>query len=239
MTRKLMEREARQKFVVDAARQLFAEQGIENTSMEDIADAAGYTRRTLYAYFKSRDEISLMVFVEDLKNRWEFQKKQIAGTKTGLDKILLWARSFYEYSQNNPHTLRMHFYWDYLGIDRDKISRDVFGAFEAVNDELAEGLREIFRSGVKDGSLRPDLKIDLCISQFLYTQRSVVNRALLPTYSFADFKPDKYIEHYLDLFTRAIRNQKEQNHESQTILFTCMGRLVGRLAGGSLWGERA
>ena len=213
MTRKDAERQARQKFVVETARNLFAARGVENTTMEDIARAADYTRRTLYAYFKSRDEISLMVFIEDLKKRWAYQKREIKKAGNGLDKIILWAKLFYDFSRKNPHSLRMHYYWDYLGIDRSKISRSVFETFEEINDDLAEGLREIFKLGVKDGSLRKDIEVDLTISQFLYTLRSVVNRALSAGYSFAEFKPDKYVEHYLDLFARGIKNQKEQNHD--------------------------
>ena len=43
--------------LVDVARQLFAKNGLENTTMNDIALASGKGRRTLYTYFKSKDEI--------------------------------------------------------------------------------------------------------------------------------------------------------------------------------------
>lgn len=43
--------------LVDVARQLFAKNGLENTTMNDIAQASGKGRRTLYTYFKSKEEI--------------------------------------------------------------------------------------------------------------------------------------------------------------------------------------
>jgi len=43
--------------LVDVARQLFARQGLEGTTMNDIAEASGKGRRTLYTYFKSKDEV--------------------------------------------------------------------------------------------------------------------------------------------------------------------------------------
>ena len=43
--------------LVDVARQLFAKKGLENTTMNDIAQASGKGRRTLYTYFKSKDEL--------------------------------------------------------------------------------------------------------------------------------------------------------------------------------------
>ena len=43
--------------LVDVARQLFAKNGIANTTMNDIAKASGKGRRTLYTYFKSKDDV--------------------------------------------------------------------------------------------------------------------------------------------------------------------------------------
>ncbi len=206
MTRKQMERQSRQQFVLTATRKLLAEKGIENTSMEDIAAEADYTRRTLYAYFSSRDEILLMVFTEDLAHRWAEQQKAIEKPASGLEKIVAWGQSFYEYARTHPHSMHLQVYWDFKGIDRDRINEEVFSNFESINNALAEGLRGIFSLGVSDKSLRPDINIDLCISQYLYTLRSILHRALSPTYSFASFDPDEYVAHYLDLFTRAIRN---------------------------------
>lgn len=43
--------------LIDVARQLFAHNGIENTTMSDIANASDKGRRTIYTYFKSKKEI--------------------------------------------------------------------------------------------------------------------------------------------------------------------------------------
>jgi len=40
--------------LVDVARQLFARNGVANTTMNDIAVASGKGRRTLYTYFNIR-----------------------------------------------------------------------------------------------------------------------------------------------------------------------------------------
>lgn len=206
MTRKKVEYEARRQYVIDAARRVFAEKGVEDAGMEDIARAAGYTRRTMYAYFKSRDEICLLVLIEDLAVRWAAQQQAMAGVVTGLDKIRVWAEAFYAFVRENPQSMRLQFFWDLHGIERHRINDEVFAAFERQNNELADGLRGIFRLGISDGSLRPDLHVDMCISQYLYTLRGVLNRAISTTYSFASFDPDEYVRHYLDLFCRGIRN---------------------------------
>ncbi len=206
MSPKRVKRLVRQRVVVEAARQVCTDRGIEHTRMEDIAAAVDYTRRTLYAYFKSRDDILLLMIAEDLRTRWAEQQAAIATAETGLAKFLTWGRSLYDYTRRHPHSIRLQLYWDYRGIDRDRVSETAFTEFEEINDRLAEGLREIFKLGIADGTMRSDLDIDLTISQFLYSFRAVLNRALSGTYSFAAFDPDTYTHSYLDLFARAIRN---------------------------------
>ena len=209
MSRKTVEYEARQRFILNAARQLYSDRGVENSNMDDIASAAEYTRRTLYSYFKSRDEISLMVLIEDLNIRHEKQKKAIARVNSGLEKIMMWGQSLFEFSQEFPQSIRLQLYWDLKGIDQNRISENTFDRFEKINNELAEKLREIFNLGVADKSLRQDMNIDICISQFLYSIRAVINRAISQTYSFVQFETENYFNHYLDLFTRGIQNNQE------------------------------
>ncbi len=53
--------------LVDVARQLFAKNGLENTTMNDIAMQSGKGRRTLYTYFKSKEEIYYAVIEGELE----------------------------------------------------------------------------------------------------------------------------------------------------------------------------
>mgnify|MGYP000882378807 CR=1 FL=1 len=43
--------------LIEVARQLFAHQGVENTTMNDIASASERGRRTIYTYFKNKRDI--------------------------------------------------------------------------------------------------------------------------------------------------------------------------------------
>ena len=53
--------------LVDVARQLFAKNGVDNTTMNDIAVASKKGRRTLYTYFKSKEEIYMAVVESELE----------------------------------------------------------------------------------------------------------------------------------------------------------------------------
>ena len=52
--------------LIDVARQLFAKMGVDSTTMNDIAVASEKGRRTLYTYFKSKDEVYLAVVESEL-----------------------------------------------------------------------------------------------------------------------------------------------------------------------------
>lgn len=61
--------------LVDVARQLFAKMGVENTTMNDIALASKKGRRTLYTYFKSKEDIYLAVVESELDILSEMMKR--------------------------------------------------------------------------------------------------------------------------------------------------------------------
>ena len=53
--------------LVDVARQLFAKKGVDDTTMNDIAVASKKGRRTLYTYFKSKEDIYMAVVESELE----------------------------------------------------------------------------------------------------------------------------------------------------------------------------
>lgn len=52
--------------LLEVARNLFAHKGLEATTMNDIATASGRGRRTLYTYFRNKEEIYYAVIEEEL-----------------------------------------------------------------------------------------------------------------------------------------------------------------------------
>lgn len=52
--------------LIDVARHLFAKNGMEDTTMNDIAVASSKGRRTLYTYFKSKEEVFYAVIEREM-----------------------------------------------------------------------------------------------------------------------------------------------------------------------------
>ena len=67
--------------IIKVARKLFARQGIGNITMADIAKAANKSRRTVYTYFKSKEEL-LEASIE-----MEVKKISAATTKVAMSNL--------------------------------------------------------------------------------------------------------------------------------------------------------
>ena len=74
--------------LVDVARQLFAKNGVDNTTMNDIAVASKKGRRTLYTYFKCKEEIYMAVVDSELEMLSEALEKVAAENIAPDIKIL-------------------------------------------------------------------------------------------------------------------------------------------------------
>ena len=71
--------------LVDVARQLFAKKGVDDTTMNDIAVASKKGRRTLYTYFKSKEDIYMAVVESEL----EMLSEQVAKKDITPDEKIL------------------------------------------------------------------------------------------------------------------------------------------------------
>lgn len=76
------------RLLVDVARQLFAKNGVANTTMNDIALASGKGRRTLYTYFSSKEAVFYAVIESELE-RLSDKLDEVANKKIApQDKII-------------------------------------------------------------------------------------------------------------------------------------------------------
>ena len=74
--------------LVDVARQLFAKKGVDDTTMNDIAVASKKGRRTLYTYFKSKEDIYIAVVESELEMLSDAMEQVAKKDITPDEKIL-------------------------------------------------------------------------------------------------------------------------------------------------------
>jgi TetR/AcrR family transcriptional regulator, mexJK operon transcriptional repressor len=69
----------KRQLVLDAATDLFIEQGYGATSVDAIARAAGVSKATLYAHFGSKDQLFATIITEACRNNFDWQTGLPAG----------------------------------------------------------------------------------------------------------------------------------------------------------------
>ena len=74
--------------LIDIARQLFAKNGVANTTMNDIAVASGKGRRTLYTYFNSKEEVYSAVIESELERLSDKLDEVAAMKMRPVDKVI-------------------------------------------------------------------------------------------------------------------------------------------------------
>jgi AcrR family transcriptional regulator len=130
--------------LVDVARQLFARMGMDRTTMNDIAQAAQKGRRTLYTYFRSKEDIFLAV-VESELDKLNRTLRNFAAQKLPADEKLI-AFIYLRLDavkaivfQNG--TLRAKFFRDIWRVAKARKKFDL-QEIEIIENILEEGVRE-------------------------------------------------------------------------------------------------
>ena len=130
--------------LVDVARQLFAKMGVENTTMNDIALASKKGRRTLYTYFKSKEDIYMAVVESELDILSDIMKrvveKDISPDQKIIEMIYPRLDAVKEVVYRNG-TLRATFFRDIWRVEKVRKSFDL-REVEIIKGILDDGVKE-------------------------------------------------------------------------------------------------
>lgn len=139
---------------MDVARQLFAKNGMERTTMNDIAIASGKGRRTLYTYFKSKEEVYNAVIESELERLSdmldEVAAKKIRPQEKIIELIYTHLNMIKETVVRNGN-LRAEFFRNIWLVEKMRKNFD--------EDEI-ELFRKVYADGKADGEFDID-NIDL------------------------------------------------------------------------------
>lgn len=143
--------------LVDVARQLFAKQGLEDTTMNDIAVMSGKGRRTLYTYFKNKEEIYWAVIegeLERLSERMNEVAKQNMEPEDKLVEIVYTHLNMIKEAVQRNGNLRAEFFRNIIMVEkvRKNFDQTELKLFNAIMTE-----------GVRSGKFEID-SIPLCVN---------------------------------------------------------------------------
>lgn len=131
--------------LVDVARRLFAKNGYENTTMNEIAVASNKGRRTLYTYFKSKEEIYMAVIQTELARLYERLEEVARKSISPEEKVVMMIFAHLEVVKevvNRNGNLRAEFFRNVWQVESVRRTFDL--------NEIAL-FRRVMNEGVEHG----------------------------------------------------------------------------------------
>lgn len=144
--------------IADAAQRLFMEKGIEATSMDDIAKVSGYSKATLYVYFRNKDDIVGRLVLESMRKLDVYLSESLTRYESTKEKYDLICQSLVQYQEEYPFYFKLAL--DKINIDFEK--QDYLPEEEEtyhIGEEINNKIRRLFCDGIEKGELREDVEI--------------------------------------------------------------------------------
>jgi AcrR family transcriptional regulator len=143
------EQARRRKEIFNASVHLFLDKGFNETSMREIAEAAGIGKSTLYDYFPSKDDI-LLSFVEDELQRLTEEVEKISNDDIGaLEKLRQMMFAYMDYLATNED-----FYMK-LSLEVQRLAQQSLERIQRKRHALQDKVRSLIEEGIREGSFRP------------------------------------------------------------------------------------
>lgn len=193
LSRKLKEKDLRRQEIIDAAEKVFFSKGFDTATMDDVAKAAEFSKRTVYVYFRSKDELYFEIMTRGyiLLNSKLQKALEVYDLKTGLENIELIGRLIIEFSEEYPKYFNA--IMEYENKEQDfELTKESLGENSASEcysqGEILLGyLIKALEDGIVDGSIREDINAEH-VAVFLWGS----SIGILRTYS----TKEKYLKFY-------------------------------------------
>jgi len=133
--------------IIAAALKLFAQQGIEKTSMKQIADGADMSVGKLYACFRGKDEIIHELLSDSMKTLKRMGDEACRGTDAPLEQIR--CRLVAAVDHFKAHL-------DFLVIYHNESPMSCEGMIREHIDENIEDAAKLLAQAIDDGDIPPE-----------------------------------------------------------------------------------
>ena len=198
--RKEKEYNIRRDDMISAARRLFFTKGFKETTMDNIAKEAEFTKKTLYSYFMSKYSLFIAVINQAIIENSHTYDEALASKEIGIEKLYAYADRYYKCYKENPYYLELLKYQWEVHSNLDKVSATLIEESKTIKTNNHERLVKVFEIGKTDGSIRTDLDVDLAVKYC----HSALQMICLQVFYYEDI-PENYYYENLELILRSFR----------------------------------
>lgn len=157
--RREREKQQRSEAIMEAALEVFAEKGLTNATMNDVAEKAELSKGSIYNYFKSKEHLFFAIDMRAGKMLKQRFAEADRSEKTGIRKVLAIGHAYYDFCFDYPNYFRA---MAYIGRLDSKVYMEVAkemmpGGLQSYKDRPLAVLADAIRVGQADGSIAKDI----------------------------------------------------------------------------------
>jgi AcrR family transcriptional regulator len=142
------------------ATRLFAKQGFDRTSVQEIVEAAGVTKGAMYHYFGSKDDLLHEIYGRVLRDQTERLEKFAAGEAPAARRLRDAAADVVITTIENMDDVKI------FGQSMHLLSPAKQRAVRAERRRYHEQFRALVEEGQRDREFRTDVPADLVVDYF-------------------------------------------------------------------------
>lgn len=160
--RKEKEKEIRRKDIIEAAERLFFTKGYGNATMDDVAKEAEFSKRTVYVYFNSKEQIYFEIMIKGYKLLIGMLKDDLQKEKAcnAVEEIRSMSQTMYRFSNEYPEYFRAIMEYENGEMDFQKgISDQSKEECYGLGEEALMYLIRILKRGINENYFRSDLNV--------------------------------------------------------------------------------
>ncbi|MFH5832519.1 TetR/AcrR family transcriptional regulator [Halalkalibaculum sp. DA384] len=151
--RKAREKERRRNTIIDAAEQVIFSKGLEQATMEEIAEKAELSKGTLYLYFKNKNDLYIAICERGsnlLNNRFS---KIITSNHTGIELIRLMGESYLDFVRTYPNYFNAFMYYESIKDTEELENSEAAQTCEENRREAMTYMVRALQIGMQDGTV--------------------------------------------------------------------------------------
>jgi AcrR family transcriptional regulator len=137
LTRKQKQERTRAKLMRSAAR-LFCHRGLEQASVDDIAQDAGYTKGAFYSNFKSKEELFLAMLDQKFGEEIERIEQALRTDETPDEAARQAGEDFMRFVRSDPEWERLYLEFVAYAARNDEFRQELLTRCRAMDERLGE-----------------------------------------------------------------------------------------------------
>jgi AcrR family transcriptional regulator len=179
--------------IIQGGEELFLTAGIKSVTMDDIAKHLGMSKKTIYQFFKDKNELVIALVKKKLKEDEDQISSIISQSGNVIEELINMMKCSEDiFSRINPIVIH----------DMQKYHPDAWAEFQKFKAEvLISTLEELLTKGIKQGYIRPNIDARIIARMRVSQVEMGFNTTIFPM---AEFNPWKVQVQFLEHFNYGI-----------------------------------